>query len=126
MMKMIDSPVLVKIKGPHILVRIENIEEKSRGGIVIARDEKDIRGKTSSIMDARQIGIVEDIGDECWKEYGEKLPERASIGDKIFFKKYEGIEHRYKDCPTLYRIILWTDIIATIPEGCEVADIATY
>lgn len=74
----------MKIKPIHdrILVRRLNVEEKTKGGIIIpdSAKEKPVEGEVVAIGNGR---ILED---------GTVCPLQVRVGDRILFAKYAGIE----------------------------------
>lgn len=74
----------MKIKPIHdrILVRRLNVEEKTKGGIIIpdSAKEKPVEGEVVAIGNGR---ILED---------GTVRPLQVRVGDRILFAKYAGIE----------------------------------
>jgi co-chaperonin GroES (HSP10) len=63
----------------RLLVRLEPIETKSAGGIILATDER--RQKNGS-----EKGTILAVSEDCFTEY-EGLPK---VGDQIYFAKYAG------------------------------------
>ncbi len=93
--------------GHLILVEIEPLpedlkqEKVSKGGIVIraALSEHEINRHE----DGRQIGKLVAVGFQAWKAFGDGTP-WANIGDRIYFKRYAGIEFRDSE-DKLYRVM---------------------
>jgi co-chaperonin GroES (HSP10) len=79
--------------GTKILVRLDEVEEKSEGGIVIATPKERHREQVG-----QDIGVIEKFGPLAfleWENLGETPEERAKnyglkIGDKVMFDRYEG------------------------------------
>lgn len=89
----------------RILIKPEPIETKSKGGIILAVDEKREQA-------AAEIGIVVSVGLTSFKDYGSD-PSLLSKGDKVAFAKYAG--KRIKDVDeTEYIILNDEDIVAII------------
>lgn len=70
---------MMKVRGYRVLVKADEIETVSRGGIVIVQDEKLEKA-------AQQTGIVVGVGHTCW--YDEDP--WCKVGDRILFAKYAG------------------------------------
>lgn len=78
----------MKAVGFRILVKPDPIEEVSKGGILIASDEKLERG-------AQVSGVVVDVGPEAYRAFNkaagfEDYRPWVSIGDHIYYAKYSG------------------------------------
>jgi co-chaperonin GroES (HSP10) len=63
----------------RLLVRLEPIETKSAGGIILAKDER--REKNGA-----EKGIIVELSSDCFQEH-EGLPK---VGDQVYFAKYAG------------------------------------
>jgi chaperonin GroES len=76
------GPMSVKPLGDRILVRREEEEEKTKGGIIIpdTAKEKPIEGKVIAVGKGK-------VNDE-----GKLIPLQVKAGDKILFGKYSGTE----------------------------------
>lgn len=106
--------------GDRILVRPDEIEEKTDGGIVIPATVADEH------MHAQTSGILIAVGPDAWHHFVEKGPQGATIrgyskpfanvGDKVMFAKYGGQEVWGKD-GVRYRVLNDEDITAVIDEG---------
>lgn len=66
----------------RILIKPEDVETVSPGGIVLAINE-------AREQAAAEKGTVLDIGTTAFKDYGE-TPDLIKVGDKVFFAKYAG------------------------------------
>lgn len=70
-----------------IIVRVEKLEEKTEGGIILPDD---VRDKGQMLITE---GILVKIGDMAWdelKQLGKIIPK---IGDIVYFKRHSGILH---------------------------------
>lgn len=79
---------MLKVKGYRILVKADEVETMSEGGIFLVLDEKLERS-------GQQFGIVVDIGEDCWagRSNAGTLVEGkqwCKIGDRILFSKHAG------------------------------------
>lgn len=102
---------LPKPCGHLVMIHISRLETRSTGGIILSTEGDPNERKR--LEDGRQVGIVHSIGQNAWKDMGDGSP-WASIGDKVYFKRYAGIEYRDKD-DELYRIVNDDDIHAVFP-----------
>lgn len=79
---------MLKVKGFRILVKADEVETMSEGGIVLVLDEKLERS-------GQQFGTVVDVGDTCWAgraNTGNLVEGKAwcQKGDRILFSKHAG------------------------------------
>jgi len=80
-------------KGLQVLVKLQTVEEKTDGGIILP----------SELVDREQngqfIGVVEEFGlfaFSDWEGLGETLEERCEtygikVGDTVLFRRYDGV-----------------------------------
>lgn len=71
--------------GHRVIVEC-SIEEKSQGGVILARDERLAKAST-------EHGILVAIGPEAWKAHNRSSGTTepwAKVGDKVIFSKYGG------------------------------------
>lgn len=97
--------------GHLILVHIPRIETRSGGGIILHTEGDPAERKR--VEDSRQTGILHSVGQTGWSDIGDGSP-WAEVGDKVYFKRYAGVEYRDKD-DELYRIMNNDDIMAVFP-----------
>ena len=95
-------------QGWRVLVQPIEIEEKTKGGIIVATGEAADRERL-----ANTTGTVIAIGADCngW----------CKPGDRIVFGKYSGLMYVGKDGKK-YRIINDEDVVATLDADVEVVD----
>ncbi|MDR2077681.1 MAG: co-chaperone GroES [Rickettsiales bacterium] len=86
----------------RILVRREDAEEKTSGGIIIPDTSKEKPSK----------GIVVAVGDGARNDKGDLVPMTLKVGDRVFFTKWGGTELKVDDEELL--IMKESDILATI------------
>ncbi len=86
----------VKPLGDRLLVRVLQVEEKTKGGIYIPQ----------TAQEKTQQGIVEEIGD----------PElvKVKVGQKIIYDKYAGTQIKIDDVE--YLILKNDDVLAIIED----------
>lgn len=96
----------LKAIGRHLLIRTETVEEKSAGGILLAKQT------TDKLNGGSQIAEVLDVGEFAFDDQpGVKLKR----GDKIVTARYPGtqldLDPNWQDIKTLqYRVILDTEV----------------
>lgn len=72
----------------YILVAMDKIETVSKGGIYLPETES-----RQYAQSAVSTGIIAEIGPDCW----EKAEPWVSVGDRIWFEKYQGQEYKSGD-----------------------------
>ena len=72
----------LKPLGDRVLVKREDAEEKTSGGIIIPDTSKEKPSK----------GSVVAVGDGARDEKGNIIPMSLKVGDKVFFTKWGGTE----------------------------------
>ena len=102
----------VKPLGYRVLIKPDEIEYKTKGGIILAdHTVKQEQG-------AQVVGTVLDIGEDCWADTATGEP-WCKVGDRVIFAKYSGmkiwdsLEGKYRDDMLLLND---TDITARITE----------
>ncbi|MDR2777931.1 MAG: co-chaperone GroES [Rickettsiales bacterium] len=86
----------------RILVRREDAEEKTAGGIIIPDTSKEKPSK----------GTVVAVGEGARNDKGDIIPMTLKVGDRVFFTKWGGTELKVDDEELL--IMKESDILATI------------
>lgn len=97
--------------GHRLLVELEEVEEVSKGGILIPESRE--RNAT------RTIGTIVAIGPNCWKAFDDGTP-WAAIGDKVIFSKYDGKRIKDPDHPERDYQVLNDDDIQVKYVGQEI------
>lgn len=92
--------------GWRILLKINEVEEKTQGGIILAEISKD----TARV--AAQIGQVVAMGEDCYADTGRFTTEWCKEGDWVMIGKYAGI--RFHVDGEEYRICNDDEIIAKV------------
>lgn len=73
-----------KAVGHRIIIKPDPVEEVSKGGIVIAVDQKLEKGATVT-------GTIVDIGEDAWVAFKPKTEFAGlKIGDHVYIAKYAG------------------------------------
>lgn len=111
----VDKEKLPVPLGHLVMVSIPEKEVVSSGGIILTPLKSDIRREE----DGSQIGFVHAIGPTAYASLGDGTP-WVKVGDKVYFKRYAGVEYRAnKDAP-LYRIMNDDDIYMIFPADEEI------
>ena len=92
----------LKPLGDRVLVKREDAEEKTSGGIIIPDTSKEKPSK----------GSVVAVGDGARDEKGNIIPMSLKVGDKVFFTKWGGTEIKVDNEELL--IMKESDILAII------------
>lgn len=98
----------IKALGHHVLVKVEKVEEKSKGGIVIPDTVRDVERR------AAEVGVVVDVGPTAWMADGLGGKPWAAVGDKVWFAKYGGKWVKHPETEVEVLVLLDTDIIAKL------------
>lgn len=68
----------------RILIKPDPVKEKSKGGIIIATNER-------LEMNAQQKGVILSIGEDAWSAFNTKRPFAGlQVGDRVAYAKYSG------------------------------------
>lgn len=76
----------IRVPGHRVLVKPEAVEKVSKGGIILAQDDK------RQFM-ATDRGTVVDVGPMCWRNYDYGQPDWkpwCKPGDQVVFARYAG------------------------------------
>lgn len=95
---------MIKILGHRVLIKVDELEEMSKGGIVICTDVDKERQKL-----ALCTGTVVGVGSTAYKEFDDGKP-WCKVGDSVYFQKYGGLD--VNDEGTMYRIVNDEDVFA--------------
>jgi len=99
--------------GWRILVKPQEINEKSSGGIIVT---------TGAFKDREQManttGVVVAMGTDC---FADETTPWCAIGDKIIFAKYAGLLYLGKD-GNQYRMINDKDVTGTLDADVDLVD----
>lgn len=122
-------------KGNRVVVKPDELEEVTEGGIVIPNTVKEMHQQGQAMGRVVAIGpdswlegieVVERLIDGEWKTverrttgYSEPF---AEVGDRVFFARYSGLQVKGADGET-YRILNDLDITTKIDDGVEFGDI---
>lgn len=96
-------------KGHRVLIRAEEVEEKTQGGILLPGEIT----KREQLAEIR--GRVVAIGSTAYSDQAEPF---CKVGDRVIFAKYSGIIYDGKD-GVEYRVINDLDVVAKLDEEAE-------
>ena len=99
---------MIKPCGHRVLIKPDDIEEKTKGGIYIP---------SSTVHQERQAqdkGTVLDIGLGCWVDMADGSP-WCKVGDKVYYPRYSGM--KVKDGEIELILVSDEDIVAVITES---------
>ena len=121
--------------GNRVIVKPDDIERKSEGGIIIPDAQADKHAH------AQSIGTLVAVGPDAWMDSVERVyrvmdnqlrlaevrktgfsKPFAKPGDRVAFAKYGGLQVTGEDGET-YRILNDMDITATVADGVSFSDI---
>ncbi len=88
----------------RVIVKREEAEDKTAGGIIIPDTSKEKPSK----------GVIVAVGDGARDDKGNIIPMTLKVGDKVFFTKWGGTEIKIDDEDLL--IMKESDILAIINE----------
>lgn len=69
--------------GPRVIIFPDPVEEISKGGIVLARDERQAKAETST-------GTIKEIGPLAWLDPALGGEPWCEVGDRVVYAKYSG------------------------------------
>lgn len=92
--------------GHRVLVKIDEVEEKTQGGIIITKSSAE-RQEEAGIF-----GTLVAVGDTAWKDFGGRA--WACVGDRVMIAKYGGFIAQEPGDSNKYRILNDEDIVAVI------------
>lgn len=95
----------IKAVGHHVLVKPLSLEKQSKGGILLAHDERKEK--------AQIRGIVVSVGPNCWRDHGDGEP-WATVGDEVFFAQYGGYLIRDPLTDEEFRMLNDEDVCAVV------------
>jgi chaperonin GroES len=95
--------------GHRVLVKIDEVEEKTSGGIVIP--------KTTAAQqeEAGIFGTLVAVGETAWKDFGGRS--WAAVGDRVMIARYGGFIAQEPGTAEKFRILNDEDIISRIIPG---------
>lgn len=97
----------------RVLIKPDDIEEKTDGGIIIPGNVGELHAM------AQSIGTFVEAGPDAYSDY--KGP-AAKPGDRVAFAKYGGLQVEGKD-GKLYRLMNDIDVTAVVEEGVSFTDL---
>ncbi|MGC8765773.1 MAG: co-chaperone GroES [Brevinematia bacterium] len=94
----------VKPLGNKVLIRVKEMEEKTKGGIFIPQ----------TAQEKTQRGIVEAVGPGKKNEKGELITVDLKVGSEVIYDKYAGTQIKIDDVE--YLLVSSEDILAVVEE----------
>lgn len=114
--------------GDRVLIKPDEIEEKTEGGIIIPNTVSELHAMAQSIgtfvaagPDAYTDSVVRDRQGQVIERRGFSQS-FAKPGDRVAFAKYGGLQVTGKDGQT-YRLMNDVDITAVVEEGVNFTDL---
>lgn len=92
----------VKPLGNKVLIKVKEMEEKTKGGIFIPQ----------TAQEKTQRGIVEAVGPGKKNEKGELISIDVKVGDEVIYDKYAGTQIKLDDIE--YLLVSSDDILAIV------------
>jgi co-chaperonin GroES (HSP10) len=92
--------------GHRVLVKIDEVEEVTKGGIIITK------GTAQQQEEAGIFGTLVAVGESAWKDFGGRA--WACVGDRVMIAKYGGFIAQEPGDDNKYRILNDEDIVAVI------------
>ncbi|CAM6039277.1 unnamed protein product [Sphagnum compactum] len=107
------APTFTTLKplGDRILLKIQAVEEKSAGGILLPSTAQ--TKPQESAKEKPVIGTVIATGPGTYGEDGERKPVEVSSGDHVLYSKYAGNEFKNKD-GVQFVVLRVSDILAIL------------
>ncbi|KRL12862.1 co-chaperone GroES [Schleiferilactobacillus perolens] len=93
---------MLKPLGDRVIVKVQEAEEQTVGGIVLASNAKE----------KPQTGEIVAVGEGALTDSGSRIKPSVKTGDKVLFDKYAGSEVRYDD--QKYLVLHDKDIMAIV------------
>lgn len=98
---------MIEPAGHRVLVKVEEIEKRTAGGIIIADTIRD------KMTEANIFGTIVKIGVNAWKAFDDGEP-WAKEGDRVAFAKYGGFVIEDPDTKEQFRLLNDEDITAIV------------
>lgn len=92
----------IKIKGPRVLVKPDEVHESTKSGIILAE----------TAQEKPQTGTVYAVGTGRLLNDGTKVPVDLKVGERVIYAKYAGTEMKYGNEQLV--LINESDILAVI------------
>ena len=93
---------MLQIKGPRVLIRLDEVPETTAGGIILS----------SETVEKPQTGVVVATGTGRLLASGEIVPVEVLEGERIIFAKYTGTTLDYNGESLL--LVMESDILAVV------------
>jgi chaperonin GroES len=96
---------MIQPAGHRVLVKVEEAEKVTKGGILIPENVQDRNTEAAS------IGVVVAVGPTAWAAFDDGTP-WAAVGDKVAFAQYGGKKITDPATEETFRVLNDEDIIA--------------
>jgi len=93
--------------GHRVLIKAEDVDEKTRGGLYLSPTTMERR------KNERVIGTIVSIGMNAWKAFDGGEP-WAKEGDKIFYARYGGSTIKDPDTQEEFILLNDEDVLAVV------------
>lgn len=98
---------MIEPAGHRVLVKVEEAEEVTAGGIIVPSTTKDRN------TEANIFGTIVAVGQNAWKAFDDGHA-WAGVGDRVAFAKYGGFVIEDPDTKEKFRLLNDEDITAVI------------
>lgn len=107
----------VQAVGHRLVVKPDEIQKYSKGGVLIVSDE-------NRELAAQTFGTVVGIGPQCWAEFGDGTP-WVEKGDRIVYAKYAGFTVKVPNDEEdrKYVIINDSDVVGKVDPNIDITDL---
>jgi co-chaperonin GroES (HSP10) len=103
----IENPVYIEPAGHRVLVKVDEYEKVTKGGIIIADAIRD------KMTEANIFGTIVKVGMNAWKAFDGGEP-WAEVGDRVAFAKYGGFVIENPETKEQFRLLNDEDITAIL------------
>jgi len=100
---------VIRPLGSGVLVKREDVKEKTRGGIVLP---------STTQKDGTRIGTVAEVGRGKVLECGRLVEPSVAHGDRVLYSQYAGTEVKVKG--VAHMLIDEGDILCVIEDGTQI------
>lgn len=100
---------MIKPCGHRVLIKCDEVDEKTSGGLYLAVETKERRANEQI------FGTLVAIGENAWKAFDEGKP-WAKVGDRVTFAKYGGFTIEDPVTKEKLRLLNDEDICAVVED----------
>ena len=102
--------MMLEPTGHHVLIRPDEVEEISEGGIVVVSDETQRKREHA----ATTTGTIVAVGKNAWKAFDDGEP-WANVGDRVYFTRH--VSKDIKDGDEHYFLMTDDNVLCILKEG---------